>query len=82
MEEEKINWKLFLVLLFLGWLGLDKFYMGGKKNWKLFLLKFAANLIGIGELWNILDIVMCLLKKYEVNPLEYLDQIENRHKFG
>ena len=59
--------KLFFILLFLGWFGIDKLY---KKNWKMFLAKFLTLFVLIGIIWNIYDIVMCCLKNYEVNPFE------------
>jgi len=81
MEDEKINWGLAAIAFFLGWFGIDKLYvLGFKKGWKLFVLKFLANFIGLGELWNILDIIMIFVKKYEANPLDYLTLIENRNK--
>jgi hypothetical protein len=81
MKDENINWGLFFVLLFAGWLGLDKFYIGGKPAWKLFGLKLLAMTIGLGELWNVFDIIMCLFKRYELDPRDYLGQLEERHKF-
>lgn len=57
--------KLFITLIFLGWFGIDKLF---KKDWKMFLCKFLTTLIVVGVIWNFYDIVMCCLKKYEVNP--------------
>lgn len=65
--EKTFDAKLFFILLFLGWFGIDKLY---KKNWKMFLCKFLLTIVLIGVLWNIYDIVMCCLKRYEVNPIE------------
>jgi hypothetical protein len=65
--EKTFDVKLFFILLFLGWWGIDKLV---KKNWKLCLIKFATTFIIIGVIWNIYDIVMCCLKRYEVNPFE------------
>jgi len=80
MEDEKLNTGLLLMTIFLGWFGVDKIYaLSFKKGWKLFVLKLLANCIGVGELWNILDIVMICLKKYEANPLDYLAQIEAKN---
>lgn len=80
MKDENIDWKLFLILFFFGWLGVDKFYALKGKGWKLFLFKFLASCIGIGEIWNIIDIIMCLLRLYRADPLDYLELIENRNK--
>lgn len=65
--EKTFDVKLFFILLFLGWFGIDKLV---NKNWKLFLIKFATTFILIGSIWNVYDIVMCCLKRYEVNPFE------------
>lgn len=82
MNNEPIDWKLFFIVLFGGWLGLDKLYGDTfKKRWKIWLLKLLANFIGLGELWNILDFIMLLNKNYRVDPRDYLELIENRNKF-
>ena len=66
--EEKMNWKLALILVFLGWFGIDKLYVNGfKKGWKVALVKFLANIV---------DIVMFILKRYEFDPRDFLAQIE------
>ncbi len=80
MEEEKFDIWLFLIILFFGWLGVDKFYVMKSAGWKLFLIKLISNMCAIGELWNILDLIMCIIKKYKADPREYLDYIENRRK--
>ena len=64
------NITLFLVCLFLGWLGLDKLYMGGKTAWKIALVKFLLMLVIVGEIWNIYDIVCAAIGKYKLNPLQ------------
>ncbi len=80
MDDEKINWVLAVIIFFLGWLGIDKIYvLGFKKGWKLFAVKLLANCIGIGELWNLLDLVMCFMKKYTPNPLDYLILLEKKN---
>jgi TM2 domain-containing membrane protein YozV len=80
MEEEKIDIKLVLIIFFLGWFGIDKFYALKGKGLKLFAIKFLANFIGIGEIWNIIDFVMALCKNYRADPREYLDLIEKKNK--
>ena len=65
--EKVFDIKLFFILLFLGWFGVDKLY---KKDWKICLIKLGLTLVLIGILWNIYDIVMCCIKRYEVNPLK------------
>ena len=59
---------LFLICLFLGWLGIDKLYMQG--GWKIALVKFLLMFTIIGEIWNIYDMVCALLGRYKVNPLK------------
>jgi len=77
-DENKIDVKLLLIIIFLGWLGIDKFYALKGAGWKLFVLKLLANCIGIGELWNILDLIMAILKKYKADPRDYLELIEKK----
>ncbi len=73
VETKKIDWKLILFLVFLGWLGIDKFYTAKsfKKGWKFALVKFLYNIIALGELWNIFDIIQALRCKYELDFREY-----------
>jgi TM2 domain-containing membrane protein YozV len=73
VEEKKIDGKLILFLVFLGWFGIDKFYAAKsfKGGWKFALVKFLYNIIGLGELWNIFDIIQALRKKYELDFREY-----------
>jgi TM2 domain-containing membrane protein YozV len=58
---------LFLITLFLGWLGLDKLYLGSVK---LFIIKFLLSFIIIGILWNLYDIVCAAIGTYKLNPLK------------
>lgn len=58
---------LFLLCLFLGWLGIDKLYMG---SWKVALVKFLLCFLIIGEIWNIYDMICALIGRYKVNPLK------------
>ena len=60
----------FLSCLFLGWFGLDKLYIGGKKSWKLALVKFLLMFVAVGEIWNIYDIICSAMGKYKLNPLQ------------
>ncbi len=60
-----MDWKLFFIVLFGGWFGLDKLYKGNKK---MFLWKLISNLLIVGILWNLYDLVMVVLGKYQVNP--------------
>jgi len=64
------NITLFLTCLFLGWLGLDKLYKGGRTAWKLALTKFLLMFVGVGEIWNIYDIICAAMGKYKLNPLK------------
>ena len=58
---------LFLICLFLGWLGIDKLYMKG--GWKIALVKFLLMFCLIGEIWNLYDMICALLGRYKLNPL-------------
>lgn len=73
VEEKKVDGILILILVFLGWFGIDKFYVAKsfKGGWKFALVKFAYNLIGLGELWNIFDIIQAFRKKYQLDFREY-----------
>ena len=67
MENKNFDIGLFFILIFLGWFGIDKLV---KRNLKMFCFKLLTTIFVIGIMWNIYDIVMCCLKKYEVNPFE------------
>lgn len=75
MEEEKKSKDtgLILILFFLGWLGIDKFYYAKsfKIAWKFALVKLAYNIIFLGIIWNIYDIVKAFQGKYEFDAREY-----------
>lgn len=73
IQEEKRDNLLILLLILIGWLGLDKFYAakGFKAGWKFALVKFLYCLIGIGLLWNIFDIIQAFRKKYQLDFREY-----------
>jgi TM2 domain-containing membrane protein YozV len=73
VEVKTLDIGLVFMLIFLGWLGLDKFYAakGFKAGWKFALVKFAYTLIGIGILWNIFDIIQAFRKKYELDFRDY-----------
>lgn len=66
----KCNILLFIICLLLGWLGIDKFYIGGGKAWKVALVKFLLMFVVIGEIWNIYDMVCSLIGRYKLNPLK------------
>lgn len=66
-KKEKGGIVLFLITLFLGWFGIDKLYMG---NTKLFVIKLLLNLVIVGEIWNIYDIICSAIGKYKLNPLK------------
>ena len=59
---------LFLICLFLGWLGIDKLYMKG--SWKIALVKFLLCFLIIGEIWTIYDMICALIGRYKLNPLD------------
>ena len=73
IKEEKLDAWLIVILIFLGWFGIDKFYYAKsfKKAWKFALVKFLYPCIGIGVLWNIFDIIKACMKKYELDAREY-----------
>lgn len=65
--KKKFDLVLFLIVLFLGWFGIDKLYKG---DTKLFIIKLLLNLIVVGMIWNIYDLVCVVLGKYKLNPLK------------
>lgn len=71
--SEKIDWGLFFIALFFGIFGIDKFYYlkSFKAAWKFALIKFLFNVIFVGVIWDIFDLIMILLKKYQVDAREY-----------
>lgn len=75
IEEKKLDWGLIVIIFFLGWLGIDKYYAtkSFKKGWKFALVKFLYTIILIGILWNIFDLVQAFRKKYQVDFREYFN---------
>ena len=73
VKEEKLDGLLLVFLIFLGWLGIDKFYSAKsfKGGWKFALVKLLYMLIGLGILWNIFDIIQCIRGKYQLDFREY-----------
>lgn len=71
--SERIDWVLFVFALFLGWLGIDKFWYAKtwKNTWKFATVKFIACLALVGLIWWIFDIVMVLLRMYEFDARDY-----------
>ena len=72
-QETKRDPILIVMLFFLGWFGLEKFYVAKsfKKAWKFALVKLLYSCIGLGLIWNIFDIVKAFQKKYELDFREY-----------
>lgn len=75
VETKKVKrdpW-LIVILIFLGWLGIDKIYYPRSfvKGWKFWLVKLAYNLILIGIIWNIFDIVRAIMGTYELDARDY-----------
>lgn len=72
-KEKKKDAGLILILIFLGWFGIDKIYYkkSFRESWKFFLVKFLYNIIGVGEIWNIFDIVRALMGTYEFDFRDY-----------
>lgn len=66
-NKNKYDVVLLLILIFLGWVGIDKLYKGSVK---LFVIKLLLSFIVIGLIWNIYDIICWCLGKYKLNPLE------------
>lgn len=64
---------LILFLVFLGWLGIDKFYYykSFKKAWKFAGVKLIFTISLLGILWNLFDIVMAFLGRYEGDFRDY-----------
>lgn len=73
VEKKDLDSTLLIILIFLGWLGIDKFFAvkSFKGGWKFALVKFLYLFIGLGILWNIFDIVQCIRKKYQLDFREY-----------
>lgn len=73
VQQEDLDTGLLLMLIFLGWFGIDKFYYAKsfKKAWKFALIKFLYNIIGLGILWNIFDIIQAIRLKYQFDFREY-----------
>ena len=78
MDQDKIDWVLVVLIFFLGWLGIDKFYYDKNNGWKYFLVKLLCTCIFIGVIWNIIDLIMTLLKKYRLDFLDYIDMFERK----
>ncbi|MFA6829884.1 MAG: hypothetical protein WCR67_04205 [Bacilli bacterium] len=72
-KKKPVDGILVLILVFLGWLGIDKFYYAKsfKKAWKYALIKLLYNIILIGAIWNIFDIVRALMGTYEFDFRDY-----------
>ncbi|HOI46978.1 MAG TPA: NINE protein [Bacilli bacterium] len=68
-QNSKFDVVLLLIAIFLGWFGIDKLYKG---DVKMFIIKLLLNIIIVGAIWNIVDIVMILLGKYQIDPRKYL----------
>lgn len=60
---------LLIICLFLGWFGVDKFYIAGAKAWKIALVKFLMCFVVVGVIWNLYDCVCALIGNYQVNPI-------------
>ena len=73
IQEKKRDPILILLLFLIGWIGMEKFYAAKsfKGGWKFALVKFPYCPIGLGLLWNILDIVKAFMGKYELDFREY-----------
>lgn len=74
-DKKEKDMGLILILIFLGWLGIDKFYYAKsfKGAWKFALVKLAYNIILIGALWNIFDIIKACQGKYELDFRDYFE---------
>lgn len=73
IAEKKVDPWLVIILIFLGWLGIDKFYYAKsfKKAWKFALVKLAYTVVAIGIFWNIYDIIKACMDKYEFDFRDY-----------
>lgn len=71
--QKDLDSTLLIILIFLGWLGIDKFCVAKsfKGGWKFALVKLLYLCIGLGILWNIFDIIQCIRKKYQLDFREY-----------
>lgn len=66
-KSKNFDLVLFLVVLFLGWIGIDKLIKGSVK---LFIIKLLLSFIVVGLIWNIYDLICVCLGKYKLNPLK------------
>ncbi len=72
---EPVKPSFLLVLIFLGWFGIDKFVYSRsfKKGWKFAVVKLLYTCIGLGIIWNIFDIVQYCRHKYQLDFREYFN---------
>lgn len=72
-KKKEVNPVLLVIIFFLGWFGIDKFYAAKsfRGGWKFALVKFAYNIILIGVIWNIFDFIKALMGKYELDFRDY-----------
>jgi TM2 domain-containing membrane protein YozV len=57
-DSEKNWWTVFLLSFFLGWFGVDRFYLGHPV---LACLKFIT--LGVGGLWWLIDLLLLYFNK-------------------
>ncbi len=71
VEPVKASFLLFLI--FLGWFGIDKFVYkkSFKAAWKFALVKLLYLCVGLGIIWNILDIVQYCRHRYQFDFRDY-----------
>lgn len=62
---KNFDYKLFLIALFLGWFGVDKFY---KKATKLGIIKLLTTFVVVGIVWNFYDLYCIATNKYKLHP--------------
>lgn len=67
---------LILIILFAGFLGLDKLYVtkGSKVGVFYCIGKLLFTLTLIGGIWNLLDLVFAIIKRYRLNPISYFNE--------
>lgn len=76
IEQTPNKLALILIIIFLGWLGIDKLYYsrGTKLGVFYFLMKIVFMLIGVSFIWNILDLIFAILDQYKLNPVDYFSK--------
>ena len=74
-KDTQRDYILILMIFLFGWFGVDKFYYyrSFKKAWKYAFVKLIFTISLLGILWNLFDLVMAIMGKYEPDFRDYFD---------